>query len=224
MNPTADLPTGIIPEFRDIVIETILEVYRANAERHDPNLGDDMATFAFNGYRNSWYRLELALGEAFPDGVNTSRPDNSLLIEFNEYRFHVYRVGPSERIDIHAVPIDGSPTKSSIGESNQLVLNLFGESESPAQEANGSLRDLVIAHAGNPDDHCCAIWIGAPQPVKEPGISPWAWVVQIYRIDRGDDFAGIPIPELGPSHDSREEPDVPLSLRDEDGEGTGAGS
>jgi hypothetical protein len=43
------------------------------------------------------------------------------------------------------------------------------------------LSELIVAHAGNPKDGLCSVWIGAPVLGPDDAIR-WAWLHQIYSI------------------------------------------
>ena len=136
--------------------------------------------------------------------------------------FHVYRLGHDETSDLDAYRLDDGPaslTKRSIAQSNtaQLTLALFDEPIGPEIEiVPPSLSDLVIIHAGNPDDGCCGVWVGAPLLLDEASASPWAWIEPLWLIERSESM--IPGTELvgHVHHHQMQEPDLDIRLAGND--------
>ena len=208
-----------LAELADIVVPVLRRVYDINSLRHDPHVGDDAVTFASATYRNSWYQLEQAFAER--DGWITGRPDGSLTITNGEVRLHVYRCGPDEYVNLDSFRLDDAPaslTKRSIAAANslQLTLDLFGESEAPQATQSPTLRELVIIHAGNPDDGCCGIWVGAPMTIEETTVSPWAWIESLWLIDRPEPTVAATDLTDHVRHDELPEPDLDIQMTDED--------
>ena len=50
--------------------------------------------------------------------------------------------------------------------------------------ASQLLGQLVIVHAGNPDDGCCGVWIGAPTPSESNSGIEWAWIEPLWVVGR----------------------------------------
>lgn len=198
-----------VQDLAALSLPILVHVYDVNAGRHDDLLGDDAVTFGITIYRNSWFQLEQAAQAA---GWRVSRPEGSLLISGWGYRAHVYRWGQNELVDLEAFRLDeaGSVTKRLIAERNgQLALDLQTRPTPVGEETD--LRDLVIVHAGNPDDGCCGVWIGAPVPAEEVTLSPWAWIDPVWTIQRsgaGDESAATS--EMV-AHDELPEPAVLVS-------------
>jgi hypothetical protein len=116
-------------------------------------------------YRNSWFAVERELRDHAE--WRTARPDGSLTISGHGYAIHVYRVGADEHIDLDDIRLDGdgsSTTKRLIAQANGQLAFRF---TSTGPRVERELRNLVVAHAGNPDDGCCAVWIGAPLSAEE---------------------------------------------------------
>lgn len=216
-----ELPESL-SELPDVVVPALRRVYDLNANRHDELAGDDAVTFGINVYRNSWYWLEQELDAL--DGWKTARPDGSLVISGGGYRIHVYRFGQTEQVDLDAFRLDeaeASATKRNIAETNgqlQLALDLTD----PSDNHHADLRDLVILHAGNPEDGCCGIWIGAPVPAQLLTVSPWAWRAQLWMIERSE-LASDSERETKSvvRHDELPEPDVDVSPVEDDDESAG---
>jgi hypothetical protein len=105
-----------------------------------------------------------------------------------------------------------------VAQDNQLALELPGVTGNDLNDEQlDRLNELAIVHAGNPDDGCCAIWIGAPRSVSTPnGCSTWAWVEPIYCIERIEQPGSGASPQLPPAHTDLTSPDVPLELREDD--------
>ena len=172
-------------EFADVAVDAIRRAYDINAHRHDPEVGDDAVVFAIGVYRNSWFLLEQDV--AVLDGWSSSRPSGSLVIMGAGRRIHVYRCGQDGNVDLNDFRLDderSSATKRLLATVNtdQLSLDL-GDLTVPVIPTDtpqpGDLRELVIIHAGNPEEGCCGIWVGAPLTPDEVSKSPWAWIEPI---------------------------------------------
>lgn len=195
----AELPDPL-QQLGEVVVPALRHVYDVNAGRHDELAGDDAVTFGINVYRNSWYRLEQEI-DAKP-GWRTARPEGSLVISGYGYRVHVYRFGHDEHTDREAFRLDegqASLTKQSIPKTNGQLALEFGPTNGAGAPTWTELRELVIIHAGNPDDGCCDISIGAPVPAEDITISPWSWCISLWTIQR-----------TGPATGSQQDAERPL--------------
>jgi hypothetical protein len=191
------------------IIEALLEVYRFNADRQEPEMGDDEQWFGFSVYRNGWHRIEMRLARVA--GVRTSRPKNSLQIDVDGgARFHVYRGGNDETYDIYSYDWStGTKTKVSLAERNSRQLSLFEEEEE--RDRTWHLGELAIVHAGNAEDGLTGVWAGAPVLHARDG-SQWEWVVTLYQpgdAGKSERLSDVPRP---PRFDQSPEPDLDLSL------------
>jgi|GEM_PF-2173222 hypothetical protein len=206
------------------VVPIIRRAYDINAGRHDELVGDDAMTFGFGVYRNSWFLVEEGLRDV--DGWQTARPDGSLLISGHGYRLHLYRLGHDERVDLDSFRLDdadGSKTKQSIPQINGQLTMAFNESARGATAAaEPDLRDLVIVHAGNADDGCCGMWVGAPVASDHVVVSPWAWVTPFWIIERPEQLAEMET-DLGAvaRHDELPEPNVEVTPVDDEDSSAG---
>ena len=196
-------------------VAAIRRAYDVNGERHDPEVGDDAVVFSMGVYRNSWFLIEREIESL--DGWCSARPSGSLVITGAGLRVHVYRHGHDADVDLDAFRLDdarASMTQRLIAEANAMQLALpFVEGEvEPAARPNSALAELVIVHAGNPDDGCCGIWIGAPIAAEEITVSPWAWVEPLWLAEPGE--AGVTsaagIAAATPRHDELPEPEIVL--------------
>jgi hypothetical protein len=212
-----DLPVGL-SDFTTPAARELRHVYDLNSDRHDPLIGDDAIVFGVSIYRNSWYVLERLVEDL--DGWTSSRPEGSLVISGTGYRIHVYRHGQNEEVDLDSFRLDDgvSETKRSIAVSNGAQLTLEFE-PLPSDEARSAdqseLRELVIIHAGNPDDGCCGVWIGAPVPADEIRLSPWHWIEPLWLIERSSLQEGSAEQAERLRHDELPEPDVSVEAIDE---------
>lgn len=204
--------------FIDDVVGALDEVYRFNADRREPDMGDDEQWFGFSVYRNGWFRIEERLAQLV--GVRTGRPNNSLLISVDGgVRFRVYRGGNDERYDIYSYDWNtGTRTKLSLCENNTRQLSLFDGEAPEDRDLVWMLDELAIVHAGNADDGLTGVWVGAPVSEASDG-SQWAWVLQLYA--HGGEPEGTRITDTNSLQrfSDAPEPDLDLGLRsDEDGE------
>lgn len=76
----------------------------------------------------------------------------------------------------------------------------------------GDLSELVIVHAGNPEEGCCGIWIGAPIAPEEIESSPWAWLEPLWLAEVEDIESVVDAsPKAAtPRHDQLPEPTIVL--------------
>lgn len=212
----SNLPVSL-PDFLASATRELRHVYDLNAERHDPLEGDDAIVFGISVYRNSWFALERMIEEL--DGWTSSRPEGSLVICGAGFRIHVYRCGQDENVDLKSFRLDDgvSQTKRSIAINNgvQLTLDLQPADTMKDVAPGSDLRELVIVHAGNPDDGCCGVWIGAPVPADEINLFPWEWIEPLWRIERPKVEEGQTERGLPTRHDELPEPDVAVEAIDE---------
>jgi hypothetical protein len=191
------------------VVGSLLKVYDMNAARHEELHGDDPLTFGVLNWRNSWHYIE----ETFEDDprFEISRPRGSLLLSIGAVEFRFYSHPGDEAVDIHEFNFeDGSLTKRQLPSRNQLKLDLDWGSDEARLEA---LTQLAFVHTGNPIDGLCAVWVGAPQLVGEDQPSGWAWVEEIWHIDRSAE--SIPTPPFDQTpHSELEVPDLDIDLID----------
>lgn len=212
------------PEFQsfaDAVVRAIRRSYDVNAERYDESVGDDSMVFGFNVYRNSWFAIEDEVSHL--NEWNSSRPNGSLVVVGAGLRIHVYRCGDSADVDLDSFRLDdpqASLTQRQIAASNaeQLHLDLddlddylAASNSLPGTGADG-LRELVVVHAGNPEDGCCGIWAGAPVATDEIVSSPWAWIDPLWQPSGADDGSKADTPDepKSPRHDELPEPPIVL--------------
>jgi hypothetical protein len=215
------LPANVSEEFLQRVEKAIRRAYDIDAGRYDESVGDDTVTFGIDNYRHVWFHLEQELADLDPAHVATARPAGSLAITVGSKRVRVYRGGLDERLDIHAFDFEEghSLTKASLASDNQMVLDLAAAAGTPPEEVLDQLVELAIVHAGNPEDGCCAIWLGAPRtPATQNSGSTWAWVEPVWMLERARRqlvLGGERAPAPAVAHTDLREPDVPLSLQDD---------
>lgn len=207
-----------LQEVCDLTVRRLRETYEFNARRHEPANGDDAVTFGISVYRNSWAVIERDVTEL--QGWSASRPEGSLVVAGWARRLHIYRFGDDERVDLERFRLDeagASATKKHIARTNahQLTLDL-GPSVAPLREPSDGPSELVIVHAGNPTDGCCAVWIGAPIPTDEILSSPWMALEPLWVIDRCGSAASDQDRQNVVRHDEMAEPEVNVELRVEE--------
>lgn len=214
------LPAEFHP-FADAAVAAIRRTYDINAERYDPSVGDDAVVFGIAVYRNSWYLIEEEV--TLLDDWSSGRPAGSLVMVGAGLRVHVYRCGQDADVDLDSFRLDderSSATQRLIAAANaeQLRLDLGDLDEyltataPPPPTGADELRELVIVHAGNPDDGCCGIWVGAPVATDESTASPWAWIEPLWSPGGGLMLTAAE-PSEGPRpprHDELPEPELTL--------------
>lgn len=215
-----DLPQ----EFGELSAAAVIAIRRAydiNAERHEVEAGDDAVVFGIGVYRNSWFLLEKMVEEA--THWRSARPNGSLVITGAGLRVHVYRHGHDADADLEAFRLDdarASETQRLIAEANtlQLAFPFDASGGAPVVSSDGDLTELVIIHAGNPDEGCCGIWIGAPISTEEITVSPWAWIEPLWAIDASGTAADTTDESRGgrTRHDELPEPEIVLEPVAED--------
>lgn len=177
-------------------------------------------------YRNSWFLIEQEVARLIY--WTSARPAGSLVIFGAGLRVHVYRHGHDATVDLDTFRLDeeASATKRQIAAANtrQLTLDFEEPTESTVDPAPAppvavtEFRDLVIVHAGNPDDGCCGIWVGAPVTTEEITASPWAWVEPIWTPEPRPGMEDPAFP-AGPSpvpHYELSEPEITLKPIEQD--------
>ena len=197
-------------------VAAIRRAYDINAERYDPLVaGDDAVVFGIGIYRNSWYMLEQEIDSL--DDWSSARPSGSLVITGAGLRVHVYRHGQNAEIDLDSFRLDdarASETQRLIAVSNSLQMSLPGleMSSETSVPVDQELPELVIVHAGNPDDACCGIWIGAPIAAEEITRSPWVWIEPLWLAEPATAEVVATDRELSstPRHDELPEPIIAL--------------
>ena len=201
-------PSEALGRLQLVVTSVIRGVYAMNVDRHDPLVGDDTYTFGSHIWRNTWFQLEEELET--DDDWKVARPMGSFTIAGDGFEAHVYKCGTDEAVDLEHFRLDdpeASLTKQQIPASNQLALDLWDLEGRPGTADAAGLSQLVVLHAGNPDDGCCGVWIGAPVPVSSVTASPWAWVRELWTIDRD----GMAIESIV-GHAAMAEPPVEIEL------------
>ncbi len=226
------------PEFRhfaDAAVTAIRRTYEINAERHDPSVGDDAVVFGIAVYRNSWYLIEEEVAQL--DGWSSARPAGSLVVVGAGLRVHVYRCGQDADVDLDSFRLDdarSSATQRLIAATNSVQLRLdlgdleefLAASTSLALAGADDLRELVIVHAGNPDDACCGVWAGAPVATDEITVSSWAWIEPLWSPGGGLMLPAVESLEDArpPRHDELPEPELTLRPVTDKGRGSQAES
>jgi hypothetical protein len=207
--------------FADAAVAAIRRTYDINAGRYDPSVGDDAVVFGIAVYRNSWFLIEEEV--ALLDGWSSARPAGSLVAVGAGLRVHVYRCGYDADVDLDSFRLDdarSSVTQRLIAAANSVQLRLdlgdldefLAASTQPPLTGADELRELVIVHAGNPDDGCCGVWVGTPVATDEITVSPWAWIQPLWSPGGG---LMLPAPEptddpRPPRHDELPEPELTL--------------
>jgi hypothetical protein len=209
-----DLPE----EFRSLraaAIAAIRRAYDVNTERYEAEVGDDAMVFGIAVYRNAWYLLEQRIETL--EAWSSDRPQGSLVITGAGLRVHVYRYGENADVDLEGFRLDGngaSATQRQIAESNTLQLRFPGFEETSDHHvvADRELSELVIVHAGNPDDGCCGIWIGAPIAAEEITRSPWSWIEPLWLAEPPQAAMAVRdgMPPAGPRYHELPEPVIAL--------------
>jgi hypothetical protein len=162
------------------IYHELRRIYRVNAERYDEVIGDDGSTFGFCVYRNSWHAVEEALAQ-FGSGVETSRPNNSLVITTPGPLLKLYRGGVDETFDIESYDTSsGSETKQryTAHNSHQLAFDLGLEPVETQRQAK-DLDHWMIVHSGNHESGLKHVWMGAPRTSDADNPSPWAFVIHL---------------------------------------------
>ena len=206
----------------EAAVPAIRRAYDTNAQRYDPHVGDDAVVFGIAVYRNSWYLLEQEV-EAL-EHWGSARPSGSLVITGAGLRVHVYRHGSDAEVDLDTFRLDdarASATQRLIAETNMWQLSLPGMelSNETAEPVDQVISELVIVHAGNPEDGCCGVWIGAPIASEEITRSPWVWIEPLWLAESGESEVTATERSLPatPRHDELPEPVITLEPVEEEG-------
>lgn len=183
-------PDDTYDKFRDIVLRVLEHVYGVAGDLHGRDSGLDSLTYGVTIWRLSWHHAERDLEAA---GFRVERPKNSFRVVIGPFQIYLYRAGAGGDMDIatNLGFLSGTPTKEAISESNQLQLELglelADEDEGDARRHPApplTLRQLVVAHTGNPTDGLSSVWIGAPH-ASDDGVR-WSWLTNIYSTAPAD--------------------------------------
>lgn len=207
-----------------LFIQPIQRSYRFNRDRFEPDQGDDATTFGMAVYRNSWFQIEEAV--AGMEGFSSARPYGSLRVIGHGRSVHVYRYGTTADVDLDSFRLDdatSSATQAMIvaNNTNQLTLKLGDDFDTPPVDVSQILHDLVVLHAGNPDDACQGVWMGAPVQAEQSSHSPWAWIEPLWLPPRADEsLPDATSTSARTGHRELAEPDLDLRPRADDQEET----
>src|SRR5947209_3916169 len=168
---------GVLPAIRHVV----QQVRRQNADRYEPQLGDDSLTLGFANWRNVTNLLER-----YFDGDSTIkpvRPDNSFQLLVGPYSVSVYGLSAADPM---SVTWRGSGIKMRLAETNSAAA---GE-----EHAEPTLDDVMreqgldhitllptriaFVHWADADAARIRIWAGFPRN-NERGGSPWLQLIEI---------------------------------------------
>ncbi len=164
------LREGLIEE---LMLGAIVRAYEVRSgDGHRIELGDNPMTFGMN----IRFSIERFIEEALQSrsDITISRPLGSFQMRRHGYSFHFYKFGMHASDDVDNMRLDSSETKINIVAENQLVLPGIVD-----------LKQLIVAHSGNPDDGLVSVYVGAPKGLGTDG-SPWAWRHPIYTQDTQD--------------------------------------
>jgi hypothetical protein len=196
-------------EIASRVSDAIRRAYTDNLERHHADHGDDNLTYSVLVWRNSWFNIEIAL--AGLPGVAVSRPAGSLQILVDGFVIHVWKAGSSWS-DVQAARFDRGLVRMGTASANTAQLSIFDELGSVGSDEDfvRTLKHIVIAHCGSPEDGCRGVFAGAPVEVGVDG-SQWRWLESL--------DSAVPLTLIAPERpDATEfhpvaEPDLGLKLR-----------
>jgi hypothetical protein len=165
----ADAPELIRSGYGRVMLNAIKRAYNLRANGHRPGDGDNATTFGMN--------VRFSIEKFFEDAVihngavSISRPAGSFQAVHLGHVYHFYKFGSNPSDSVDDLELDNSETKINIVAHNQLSLPGIPD-----------LRDLIVAHSGNPEDGLLEVYVGAPNGLGHDG-SPWAWRVCAYSAE-----------------------------------------
>ena len=201
------------------------DVHRVNVARYRPDR-DTLLQFALSTALNAQQLLAPALADL--PGVEVVRNNLALQIRAGRLRFHVYKVGATERHDLKSRSLRGSATKTHKGQANDQQLELFRLGGPDGAARGGSQAELlleehVFGYCGNPEDGLCALWVGAPGS-GQLGEPLWHLADRLWEIDpadvvraSGDLAPGPVVPDV--DYEALGESHLDLQVRDDGEEG-----
>lgn len=145
--------------------------------------GANQYTFGYDLYHYVVHEIKEGI-QADPLGFQVVPEKNALLfrLKLGEFTLGCHRVGRTEADDINThFPNNG-------GAILHMVPNPYLPGLLP--EVN-QLRNVVLAHMGNPDDGLCAAYLCFPIQAEGGHISQWAYSLELHRLRRPETLATL---------------------------------
>jgi hypothetical protein len=172
---------GVLERLSDL----IRQVYRRNADRHEPDLGDDAMSFGTQVWRNL-----TNLGAAHfddLDGVTARVGDNSLEILCAGYVVRLYSLQGS----VESIRWEGSEARlaGAVENSRDAERTLADAAPDVFAGVLPPKRHVRVAHTGDLTTGEATAYIGLPRDNRDGG-SPW-FEVELWF---GEPRVGLPLP------------------------------
>ena len=145
--------------------------------------GANQYVFGYDLYHYVVHELKQGV-RAKPSGFEVLPAKEPLLfrLKLGEYTLACHRVGQTEDDDI----------KTHFPNNRGAILHMVPTPYLPGFKPEVSqLRNLVLAHMGNPDDGLCAAYLCFPIGTDQGRLSQWAYTHQLYRIPRPETLATL---------------------------------
>ena len=154
--------------------------------------GANQYTFGYDLYHYVVHEIKEGI-QADPSGFQIVPERNALLfrLKLGEFTLACHRVGRTEADDI----------STHFPNNNGAILHMVPHQYLPGlvPEVN-QLRNVVLAHMGNPDDGLCAAYLCFPIKAEGERIIKWGYTHELHRRRRPDTLA-TPMPNRPPPHD-----------------------
>jgi hypothetical protein len=191
-------PGRVGRQLRAAITRALVTAYAENAERYDPDIGDNPTTFGICVVHNLRHLVEEGVEDL--ESVEVLRPRNSFMLRLPQGRSLYFYKAPPGASRIEELRFDESELKLSISQENaaQLQLDLDGLLPDHTElEADELPAHAVVVHFGDAEAGLTHAVVGAPYRTAT-GACQWAWSEPFDLLDRdklastGEDLAGAP--------------------------------
>ncbi|MFC3982495.1 hypothetical protein [Streptosporangium jomthongense] len=212
-----------------IMIRLIREVYRVNADRFEPELGDDRTLFGIAISRNIANRAVTEL-RGLP-GVHAKLVNSALEIVCDGFVVRQYKL-PGSSVNVSVELIDWTTSEAKLRgpvENSQTDAQLTLDGDEDLGAAFDSMiplfRHIRFVHSGSSETGNATIHAGIPRDHRDGG-SPWLdsrciWSDDAGRIDGFGEEGDVPFgptspvrpPASGPAHSDLPTPEPQVTPR-----------
>jgi hypothetical protein len=178
-------PSEFDEPFLDVVRRVMRRSYDLARDYYDPEIGVDGQIFAFTVYKIAARQFELELSAFAGAEIVWNRRGREIRRGSKQLRWH--KVGVSGSDSIATSFPSHSRSAGVMAELNMEQLDLGLTEEDPS--------NWIIAHAGNPADGLCALYLAAPNRASRGRVTGWLRWIAIFDSDQpGESYPTLPPP------------------------------
>jgi hypothetical protein len=160
---------------RELLCKAAIVSHRSNGARFNKDLGDEALLYGLNATFNARHLARRYIEEAALDGVAVGEQGRVWWLEIQRedgsaVRVYLYKSSPSAR-SIHDLCLDDAEIKKELSTSNGQQIALFNRS---GGEGNAELRNIVVAHWGDPVTGPGKLEVGAPYLSGDEIVWDWS--------------------------------------------------